>query len=269
MEYTVITSRKNEAVNRARLLSVDKKARESEGLFAVEGCKLLREVLQSGLAVSSVFFTDKALSAYAPLLESIPHAALYRVTDEVFDRLTTESAPQGLYACVQKPHVPSLSDTVLSDGGFLFLDDVQNPANLGAIVRSAFAFGFDKIVYSASSADPYAPKTLRAAMGSLFRVQLYRSESLAEDVRALCVHGHRVFCTLLSDKSMRLGSTVFVPTDSFVIGNEGHGASPAVAAACSHSLYIPMSVGAESLNAAAAATVVLWEANRIGAKNKA
>ncbi len=266
MEYTVITSRKNEAVNRARLLSVDKKARESEGLFAVEGCKLLREALQSGLTVTSVFFTDKALSAYAALLESAGDAALYRVTDEVFDKLTTESAPQGIYACVRKPCEVTLSDAALSEGGFILLDDVQNPANFGAIVRSAFAFGFDKILYSASSADPYSPKTLRAAMGSLFRVRLYRAEKLDESVRALRKANGRVFCTLLSDKSVRLGSISFAPDDSFVIGNEGHGASAEVAAACSHSLYIPMCVGAESLNAAAAASVVLWEANRIRAK---
>lgn len=260
MEYTSITSRKNETVTRARLLSTDKKERDTTGLFALEGYKLLEEAEQSGLCVRSVFFTDKALASYAPLLEKCSDASLYHVTDEVFEKLSTEAAPQGLYACVQKPADVPLSAKSFAEGSLILLEDVQNPANLGAIVRSAFAFGFDRIVYTAASADPYSPKTVRAAMGSLFRIRAYRVDTLSEVISPLCENGNRVFCTLLSDTSVRLGDVSFLPSDSFVIGNEGHGASAETAKACSHSLYIPMKPGAESLNAASAASVVLWEA---------
>lgn len=94
---------------------------------------------------------------------------------------------------------------------------------MGAAFRSAFALGFDKILLSDDSADAYSPKTVRAAMGSLFRLNLYRENDLADTIKSLQKAGNRVFCTQLSDKSLQLGTVKFLPTDSFVIGNEGHG----------------------------------------------
>ena len=261
-EYTVITSRKNGTVLDAAALSADKKARDKTGLFAVEGKKLLEETLDAGLMVEAVFFTEKAGEKYANLLDRAPNTALYCVTDEVFARLSTESAPQGLYACVRKPCETALSDATLDGGGFILLDGVQNPSNMGAIFRSAFALGFDKIVLSDDCADAYSPKTVRAAMGSLFRLTLYRTPALCGTVDALQTAGKRVFCTQLSDKSLKLGTVDFLPSDSFVIGNEGHGASDEVKRVCRHSLYIPMADGAESLNAAVAASLLLWEASK-------
>ena len=99
-------------------------------------------------------------------------------------------------------------------------------------------------------------------MGSLFRLTLCRESNLAGTIESLQKNGSRVFCTQLSDKSLALGSMDFCASDSFVIGNEGHGASEAVKAVCSHSLYIPMAPGAESLNAAVAASILLWEVRR-------
>lgn len=257
-----LTSRKNPTVLEAASLSADKKARDKIGLFAAEGKKLLEEALDAGLSVQAVFFTEKAEKQYADLLQKAAGAALYRVTDEVYEKLSTESAPQGLYACLKKPVKPELSDAALAAGGLILLDGVQNPANLGAIFRSAFALGFHTLVLSDDCADAYAPKTVRAAMGSLFRLTLYRERDLAGTIRSLQKNGSRVFCTQLSDKSLALGSVDFCASDSFVIGNEGHGASEAVKAACSHSLYIPMAPGAESLNAAVAASILLWEVRR-------
>lgn len=263
MENTMLlTSRKNPTVLEAASLSADKKARDKTGLFAVEGKKLLAEAFDAGLAVESVFFTEKAEKSYADLLKKAGGAKLYAVTDEVFARLSTESAPQGIYACVRKPQPMQLSEAALAQGGFVLLDSLQNPANMGAVFRSAFALGFDKILLSDDSADAYSPKTVRAAMGSLFRLNLYRENDLADTIKSLQKAGNRVFCTQLSDKSLQLGAVKFLPTDSFVIGNEGHGASDAVKEVCSHSLYIPMAPGAESLNAAAAASILLWEAGR-------
>lgn len=258
MEYTVLTSRKNPAVVNAAALSADKKSRDASGLFAAEGVKLLGEVLSAGLSVESVFFTGRALDTLGAKLD-IAGADRYLVTDEVFAKLTTESAPQGVYACVRKPENGVLSDEILAEGGFVMLDEVQNPANIGAILRSAFALGFERILLTKTSADIYSPKCVRAAMGSLFRIKPFFTDDLPKDIERAGRSGARVFCTLLSEHSARLGSVRFAASDSFVVGNEGHGVSAAVADACSHSLTIPMNPGAESLNAAAAAGIVMWE----------
>ena len=262
-DYTLLSSRKNPSVLAAASLSCDKKARDRTSLFALEGQKLLCEALDAGLAVETVFFTENAAARYAGLLNRAANAAHYLVTDEVFEKLSTESAPQGIYACVRKPERTGLLSEELPSGGLLLLDGLQNPANLGAIFRSAYALGFQKVVLSEDCADAYAPKAVRAAMGSLFRLAVYRETELSKVIDALQERGNRVFCTLLSDKSVKLGSTAFLPTDSFVIGNEGHGASESVKNACRHSLYIPMADGAESLNAAAAASSLLWEVRRL------
>lgn len=260
MFVPAVTSRKNKAVIDAASLA-DKKARDESGLFSAEGAKLLEEVLDTGLAVETLFYTESAAARYASLIERVPEKALVPVTDEVFAKLSTEKAPQGLYACVKKPSVGGLDNLSrdASQGGFVFLDEVQNPANVGAILRSAYAFGFVRAVFCGACADLWSPKTVRAAMGSLFRERLYEVPRTAEAVSAVKAAGGRVFCTALLPESRKLHETAFLPTDSFLVGNEGHGASDDVIRVCGETLYIPMREGAESLNASVAAAVVMWE----------
>ena len=259
MNVSEITSRKNQAVLDAAALSTDKKYRDRYGLFPAEGAKLLYEALDAGLCVKSVFFTHAASERYGDLLSRVQNAALYRVTDEVFAKLSTESAPQGIYACLEEPPFGVLSDEEIAHGGFVILDALQNPSNIGAVLRSAYALGAARVLISPGCADLYAPKTVRAAMGSLFRITPYFTEDLPETLRRFASVGIRVFCTRLDKNSRQLGTVAFRESDCFVVGNEGHGVSPAVADACPHCLYIPMQPGAESLNAAAAAALVMWE----------
>ena len=262
MTYTEITSRKNSNIIFARSLSSEKKSRDESGMFALEGIKLLTEALEADLCVSSVYFTQKALDAYSDTLEKTYEsgAQMFLVTDEVYSKLTDESAPQGIYACVKKPAFNKLNSEELSSGSFVFLESVQNPANIGAILRSCYALGFGKIILNKECSDIYSPKCLRAAMGSVFRIKSYFEEdiiSIAGNISSCS--NVRIFCTSLSEKSVKLGTISFNETDCFVIGNEGHGVSKEMFDACSHSLYIPMNIGAESLNAAAAAALVMWE----------
>ena len=146
---------------------------------------------------------------------------------------------------------------------FVLFDGVQNPANLGAVIRSAYCFGFERVVLSAGCADVYGSKCLRAAMGTLFRVKLYAADDLCGTIDTLKSHGARVYGTALRHDSLRLGEVDFRPSDCFVIGNEGHGAAESTLTHCTDTLFIPMHENAESLNAASAAAVVMWEMRRI------
>lgn len=260
MEYSFISSRKNQTLLRAYSLSSEKRVRDELGLFCAEGYKLLSEALESNLSVESVFFTQKALDNFYDLLEKCDSkTALYLVTDECFSKLTTEKAPQGIFSCIRKPQS---TDLCASDGNFIILDEIQNPLNIGAIIRCAYSLGQNKIVLSSNCADPYSPKTVRAAMGSLFKVKLYTNIDTKEFIKEQQTFKNRVFCTALHTHSKTLGTFDFLESDSIVICNEGHGASKELLDVCYASLEIPMFKGAESLNAATACAVVLWEKNK-------
>ncbi len=261
MEYASISSRKNEKIIYASKLC-DKKHRDREKLFFTEGSKLLGEVLLSGLTVTSIFFTQKALEKYSSLLESAKAKENYLVTDEVFAKLTQEEAPQGIFAIVQMPERLPFTEDELRHGSFLILEDVQNPLNIGAIFRCAYSLGTDKIVLTRACADVYNTKVLRAAMGIIFKTRFYVYDSLDSFIRLQQQYGNRVICTALSKSSKLLGKFEFKEGDSIIIGNEGNGIKQETLDLCRHSIIIPMLRGAESLNAATACSVVLWEMNK-------
>ena len=259
MKYIEITSRKNSAVIEACELTKSKKARDISETFPIEGIKLFEEALQSGLEIKALFVTKKALDAYRISVEKASVSDIYIVTDEVYEKLTEESAPQGIFAIAKKPDINKLDGNTFEEGAFVLLEDIQNPLNIGAILRCCYSMGFEKVIFSQGCADIYNPKCARAAMGSLFKIKAYFADDLCVCAKNITSHGNRIFCTGLGDKSRRLGCFEFENKDSFVIGNEGHGASDKLMSVCTDSLFIPMNEGAESLNAATAAAIVMWE----------
>lgn len=259
MTYTEITSRKNKVIIECAGLCLDKKARDLSGLFPAEGIKLIEEAIFSGLKIKMLFFTQKALTLYGSVIEKTGCSQKFLVTDEVYAKLTSESAPQGIFACIEKPVCANLSDEQLSFGEFVLLEDIQNPLNIGAILRCCYSMGFEKVIFSKECADIYNPKCVRAAMGSLFKITPFFSDNLPEVTSRIIQNGNRVFCTSLDKRSKSLGSISFKKGDCFVIGNEGHGVSEKLIEKCSDTLIIPMNQGAESLNAATAAAIVMWE----------
>jgi len=266
MNYIEITSRKNPKITEAALLR-DKKARDEKGLFFTEGAKLLEEVCLAKLKVQKVFFTKAALEKYEALLESVPGAEMYLTDDSVYDKLTSEIAPQGIFAVAEKKKDRSFSEDELKEGGFILLEDVQNPSNLGAIIRCAFSLGATKLILTHSCADPYNPKTVRSAMGSLFKADFSYCTSMPDMADKLTSLGVRVICTALREKSEKLGSFAFNDSDCIIIGSEGHGASKETIQSSTASLVIPMNENAESLNAATAAAIVIWEMKRSSFSN--
>lgn len=257
MQYTHITSRKNPQIQDVIKL-YDKKQRDSSLLFLASGIKLLKEAVISGLEIESIFFTENALEKYKDDIKLCKNAKLYFVSDDVFEKISTEKAPQGILSVVKrKPYIFDLEN--VKDKSFVILEDLQNPLNLGAIIRCAFSLGFENIALCGDCADAYGDKAVRSAMGSLYKVNLYRFNKSSDIINAIRKTGSRVFCTCLDESSKKLGSFDFSCTDSIVIGNEGHGASNETISLCDEKLYIPMTDGAESLNAATACAVVMWE----------
>ncbi|MBQ9948860.1 MAG: RNA methyltransferase [Oscillospiraceae bacterium] len=253
----VITSRKNDAVRRFRELSRDKKLRTAQGVFVIEGDHLCGEAAAAGLEIRTAFITEKAREKYPDTAQALESAAAecIVISEEIAEYISDTKAPQGLFAEVSRR---DMSDA--SGKRIVILDGVQDPGNVGTIIRTAEALGIDCALLSADCADVYSPKTLRASMGSVFRFPCMTCD-IKEKIDMLKGQGYVVYGSMLDETAQRLGKIAFPEKAAVVIGSEGSGISDEVKHACSGGLYIPIS-GAESLNAAAAASMILWELSK-------
>ena len=266
--WTILTSRKNETVLSAAALR-EKKARRASGTFGFEGYKLLGEALDAGIAPVRVFATAQAKGAYEELLSRLPETTeKYEVTDEVYRKMTEENAPQGIFTVsshldksVKFTTIYEKAENDVSDR-ILLCDGLQDPGNVGTVIRGAAAMGFGRLVFSDDCADLYHARTLRGAMGALFRQRIDVTDDMAAYVRSLQKAGRRVFAAALNGHAAILGETPVSADDCFLVGNEGHGLSDALCAVTDGCVRIPMEAGNESYNAAMAATLLMWECYR-------
>ena len=257
--FEIITSRKNAAVLAAAALS-EKKQRDKTGLFAFEGIKLFLDALGAGLEIEKVFVTERAYERYCEELAPAM-AKLTVVTDEVYEKLSFENAPQGVFTVAKKRKEAKKAYGARAFA--LFLDTLGDPGNLGTVIRSAEAFGADTVFVGEGSADIYNPKTVRAAMGSLFRVDVRVCTDIASDIASARGEGFEVWAAMLDKTSKNVCDLALEKGKTgFVIGNEGHGVRESVRSACTGSVIVPMCEGPESLNAAICASLLSWEVYR-------
>lgn len=266
-----VTSSQNKYVSLARGLA-NKKNRENEKKFRFDGVKLLCEAVKKGLELDflltseneekSVF--EKAEKLYG-VKETDINCKAIKVASSVFDKLSEEQAPEGVI-CVaryaQDMHCERDAEffkNIDKSEKILLLESVRDPQNVGAIIRVAAAFGVDRIVMSKDCADIYSSKTVRASMGTVFSTRVDRVADIPCVIKHLGESGRRVFAAALNREAQRLGEFSICNGDCVVIGNEGHGLSDDAIAACERTVFIPMSDRVESLNAATAAAVLVWE----------
>ena len=271
----VITSRNNTLIKWAASLA-DKKGRAEQESFIAEGYKLTLEALKSGLPVTHIFvLEDKAdeilerFSEYSDKKE-LDGCEVILLSESAFSKISTEKAPQGVISVIKYLDFFANMDIIYKEDFFisrgervLSLYSLRDPGNLGAVVRSAVAFGVEHIVLSSDSADIYNPKTVRAAMGSLFKVKVSYVRDFASFVEAARANGRKVYAAELTDSAKSLTDISLSSDDIFIIGNEGHGISPEISEKCTASVYIPISDKTESLNASVAASVLMWEQNKL------
>lgn len=240
----------------------DRKYRTQSETFFFEGAHLLEEYLRFGFVPETVFVCDGADEKYASLLSRIPEDRLCSVPGFVFEKLSTEQAPQGLLT-VSKflPCIKRVEDGKDIPGKILFLESVRDNGNVGTVIRTAAALGWH-CVLSPDCADVYAVKTVRASMGTLFSGAVSVCEDALSFVSSLKKEGRRVFGAALGEHPMLLGKFELQNNDCFVVGNEGQGISKALLETCDAPVLIPMTGNAESLNASIAASVIMWEGAR-------
>ncbi len=256
---SIITSRDNARVKYVCKLSANAAFRQSEQSFVAEGLKLCMELAQSA-TVREVFYTEKAL-AKTPALATLS-GAHYLIEEHVAEKLADARTPQGVFAVFALPKAP---EAFRVGGRYLALEAVQDPGNVGTLLRSAAAFGFDGVLLSRGCASPFAPKTLRASMGAVGRIALYEGVDLPESLAQLRALGVQSLAAALYD-SVPLSEVS--PTQDggvcLVIGSEGQGLTAQTIAACDKAVRIPMTQAVESLNAGIAGSVLLWHFRAVG-----
>lgn len=254
-----ITSRENPAIKELAGLLTQKKLRDRTGLFALEGVRLCADAALSGVRIRVLLLTSQAREQY-PECEALEKSAARTllIDSGLAQRISDTKTPQGVFCICEKLDNQKSTVTINRSGKYLVLSDLQDPGNFGAILRTAQALGVDG-VFACGCPDPYSPKLLRSAMGGQFRLPLEVRSDAAAAVTGLRQSGVPVYAAALDGTAQMLGSVDLSGGCAVLIGNEGNGLSRELITACSGSVIIPMRSDANSLNAAAATAILLWE----------
>ena len=260
----VVTSKDNQWVKEWRTLSSDTKRRRESGKFVIEGTRLCGDALRSGVRCETVLYTADARSRYVDVVESLIGQSdnAVEIAPSLARAMGDTTNPQGVF-CIVNALDNSYNLSKIDTMGFYgALEDIQDPGNLGTIIRTAEAMGLSGLLLSDGCCDVYNPKVLRGSMGGVFRLPLWQVGNMTDAVAALNQKG-LVTCACVVDADAEAVHTAGMGRGCVaVIGNEGNGLRRETVAACSKRVTIPMSGRAESLNASMAAGIVLWEMTR-------
>ncbi len=246
----LITSRNNPHIKDARALK-SKKGREAQLAHLIEGPKLLKEAVISGKTIRTGFI-EEGHELYEALLSG-SGAITHIVTRSVLESICSTETPQWVAAIVETPD--TTPPEIYPTGMLIALDAVQDPGNLGTILRTADAMGASGVLLSPGCADAFSPKAIRAAMGSTYHLPIWQAENLKDALQRLRNDGYTCICGHLQGQEV-----LPHPTDRcvIVIGNEGNGVAEENAALCAL-VRLPMYGQAESLNASMAAGLLMYE----------
>lgn len=256
----VISSKENENIKNIRKLK-EKKYRDLNGEYIVEGIKLVKEAIEENVDIKTIVVCDdceKNGTLDKKLLYEIAKYDCIYVTEKVFNFLSDVSNPQGILAVVAKNKNKAEID--YKQDLILILDDIQDPGNLGTIIRTADSVNLKQIIVSKGCGDVYNPKVVRSSMGAIFRVNIFESDNLVNTIKELKKHNIKAIATDLQTDSSIYDETY--KKCAVIIGNEANGVSKEILDIVDKKIKIPMLGKTESLNASVATAVILYEAVR-------
>jgi len=247
----MITSRQNEQIRHLKRLGADKKYRNEQGLFVCDGLRCLVEAADTGL-VTAVFACENTM------LPDTGDAPVTFVPADLLNYASSLTSSQNvLFIC----RMPARNYEVSAAGQYVILDGIQDPGNVGTIVRCAAAFDFDGVILVNSCADIFNPKTVRATMGGIFKIPVLTGGE--SDLQKAACDGLIVYGAALESRAENIGADGVMRSGvSVAVGSEGAGLSESVKQLCRKLIFIPMSRGIDSLNAAAAASIIMWGVKR-------
>ncbi|MCR4925101.1 MAG: RNA methyltransferase [Clostridiales bacterium] len=257
----IIKSKVNENIKIITKLNTSTSFRKKQGLFVVEGARLCSDALQTGAKIKKFFYTEKAMENYSekisPLIEKAEKSFI--ISEEISTHLSQTQSPQGVFCVVEMLDKNESNYKINKDGVYIILENVQDPANLGAVCRTAEALGVDGVFVS-GGCDIYNPKAQRAAMGSLFRINVFETDDIIETIRMLKSYGITVSASTPREDALDIAEfSEKYKGVACVIGNEGNGVTEKTFSVCDCLVTIPMRGRAESLNASVAASIIMYQ----------
>ncbi|MCM1252144.1 MAG: RNA methyltransferase [Clostridium sp.] len=258
----MITSHTNKGVKEVIQLAQKAKARKEKGLFIVEGVKMFLEAPAE--AVVKVYLSEsflcRMLDTCREKLNTLP-CAYETASDEVFGRMSDTKTPQGVLCVLKQPHYRIEEMTSVSNPFLALLEDIQDPGNLGTILRAGEGAGITGVIMSENTADIYNPKTIRSTMGSIYRVPFFYTSDMGETIEELHRKNITVYAACLQG-AKDYDNYRYETGTAFLIGNEANGLREETIRKADAAVKIPMLGKVESLNAAVAASVLMFEAAR-------
>lgn len=253
----VISSKDNELIKHIKKLK-DKKYRDENNEYIIEGVKLVEEAVKEKAKIKEIIICEDTTRTYEipthVMLEIAKYECIY-VTDKIFNSITQVTNPQGIMAIVEKKSEEM--DIDFSQDIIVALDDVQDPGNLGTILRTVDSIGLNQIIVSKGTADAFNSKVVRSTMGAIFRVKVIEVENLVEAIKQIKKHHFKLLVTSLqTDNSIY---DINFNKKIIVIGNEANGVSEDIQNMADEKAKIPMLGKTESLNASVAAGIVMYE----------
>ena len=264
MGFEHISSRRNKLIREAAALAASAERRRGEARFLCEGARLCEDAARSGVQIDRCFFTEQAQRRYGEYLNRILPAAQeqFLVEEHVADLLSSTRNSQGIFCVCETPENLKQGKQAFS-GACAVLENLQDPGNLGTVLRTAEALGIGCVFLLGDCCDPLSPKVLRASMGAVFRISVVAETSPVRLRDLLKRRGYTLYAAVPDAAASPVTAIDFSEgLHAVLIGNEGNGLTKEAVALCGIRLTIPMAGRAESLNASAAATILLWEMNR-------
>lgn len=252
-----ITSKDNELIKHIRKLK-DKKYRDESNEYVVEGVKLVEEAVKENAKIKQIIICEDTTRTYEIPTHIMLEIAKYEcisVSDKIFNIITQVTNPQGIMAIIEKNAQNAKID--YTQDIIVVLDDVQDPGNLGTILRTVDSIGLNQIIVSKGTADAFNSKVVRSTMGAIFRIKIIEVENLAQAIKEMRKHHFKLMVTSLQTKNSIYDIDFYKKI--IVIGNEANGVSKEIQDMADEKAKIPMLGRTESLNASVAAGVVMYE----------
>lgn len=254
-DFMDITSKDNKLIKLVRSLQSSPKARRENGLFVLEGLRVCFDAADNGIAFKKLIVSHHFYDKFRAQAEHFAKLSkeLYRIPDGLFAHIADTDSPQGIIAVAD---ILCGEHSVVKGGKYIALENVNDPSNLGAVARTAEALGASGIVLTTNGCDPFSPKALRSSMGTLLRMPLF----IVSDVIDFALENSlNTYACVPADDAENISQVSFSGGDMLLIGNEANGLLPQTIDRADKRITIPMHGRAESLNAAAAAAIAMWE----------
>lgn len=257
---TVITSKDNPSVKRFVKLSSSKKERKQSGLYVLEGYRLILDAVKEKADIKELIFTEDGYEKYHDDLSQVDLKEVKQliISNELGIKISCTEKPQGVFAVCAYGKQKALIDSLKSDGKYVVLFGLQDPGNIGMAIRTADAMGLDGVILS-ESCELYNPKTIRSTMGSVFRMNIFDDVPRDDIFEAFEKKNIRSYAAVIDKDALDLKKCSFGPGCAVFIGNEGNGLPEEISGKCTERITIKMAGNINSLNAAMATGIIMWE----------